>query len=319
MDLKFLDFEQPIAELEAKIGELRANANESAINIEAEIAPLRQKIAQKTQEIFSNLTPWQTVQLSRHPLRPHALDYIPLVFSEFHELAGDRSFSDDAAIVGGLARLDGRAVMVLGQQKGRDNKQKVKRNFAMARPEGYRKALRLMQMAERFGLPVLTLIDTPGAYPGIGAEERNQSEAIARNLLVMSELNVPIVATVIGEGGSGGALAIGVSDATLMLQYATYSVITPEGCASILWKSADRARDAAEAMGMTSARLKSLGLIDGIVTEPLGGAHRDVGTTAQSLKAALIKQLDEICALSNVDRAERRYKRLRAYGASKAA
>ena len=319
MNPNFLDFEQPIAELEAKIGELRANANESAINIEAEIAPLRQKIAQKTQEIFSNLTPWQTVQLSRHPLRPHALDYIPLVFSEFHELAGDRSFSDDAAIVGGLARLDGRAVMVLGQQKGRDNKQKVKRNFAMARPEGYRKALRLMQMAERFGLPVLTLIDTPGAYPGIGAEERNQSEAIARNLLVMSELNVPIVATVIGEGGSGGALAIGVSDATLMLQYATYSVITPEGCASILWKSADRARDAAEAMGMTSARLKSLGLIDGIVTEPLGGAHRDVGTTAQSLKAALVKQLDEICALSDVDRAERRYKRLRAYGASKAA
>ena len=319
MNPNFLDFEQPIAELEAKIGELRANANESAINIEAEIAPLRQKIAQKTQEIFSNLTPWQTVQLSRHPLRPHALDYIPLVFSEFHELAGDRSFSDDAAIVGGLARLDGRAVMVLGQQKGRDNKQKVKRNFAMARPEGYRKALRLMQMAERFGLPVLTLIDTPGAYPGIGAEERNQSEAIARNLLVMSELNVPIVATVIGEGGSGGALAIGVGDATLMLQYATYSVITPEGCASILWKSADRARDAAEAMGMTSARLKSLGLIDGIVTEPLGGAHRDVGTTAQSLKAALVKQLDEICALSDIDRAERRYKRLRAYGASKAA
>lgn len=319
MNPNFLDFEQPIAELEAKIGELRANAQESAINIEAEIAPLRQKIAQKTQEIFANLTPWQTVQLSRHPLRPHALDYIPLVFSEFHELAGDRSFSDDAAIVGGLARLDGRAVMVLGQQKGRDNKQKVKRNFAMARPEGYRKALRLMQMAERFGLPVLTLIDTPGAYPGIGAEERNQSEAIARNLLVMSELNVPIIATVIGEGGSGGALAIGVSDSTLMLQYATYSVITPEGCASILWKSADRARDAAEAMGMTSARLKSLGLIDTIVTEPLGGAHRDVGTTAQSLKAALIKQLDEIAALNNADRLERRYQRLRAYGASKAA
>lgn len=319
MNPNFLDFEQPIAELEAKIVDLRANAQESAINIEAEIAPLRQKIAQKTQEIFANLTPWQTVQLSRHPLRPHALDYIPLVFSEFHELAGDRSFSDDAAIVGGLARMDGRAVMVLGQQKGRDNKQKVKRNFAMARPEGYRKALRLMQMAERFALPVLTLIDTPGAYPGIGAEERNQSEAIARNLLVMSELNVPIIATVIGEGGSGGALAIGVSDATLMLQYATYSVITPEGCASILWKSADRARDAAEAMGMTSARLKSLGLIDAIVTEPLGGAHRDVGTTAQSLKAALIKQLDEISTLSNADRSERRYQRLRAYGASKAA
>jgi acetyl-CoA carboxylase carboxyl transferase subunit alpha len=319
MNPNFLDFEQPIAELEARIVELRANAQDSAINIEAEIRTLQQKIALKSKEIFNQLTPWQTVQLSRHPLRPHALDYIPLIFSEFHELAGDRSFADDAAIVGGLARIDGQAVMVLGQQKGRDTKQKVKRNFAMPRPEGYRKALRLMQMAERFRLPLLTFIDTPGAYPGIGAEERNQSEAIARNLLVMSELNVPIIATVIGEGGSGGALAIGVSDITLMLQYATYSVITPEGCASILWKSADRARDAAEAMGMTSDRLKALGLIDAIVPEPLGGAHRNTEAIAATLKSNLLTQLKTLCAMSDSERAERRYKRLRAYGASKAA
>ena len=319
MNPNFLDFEQPIAELEDKIVGLRANALGSAINIESEIRALQDKIAQKTKEIFANLTAWQTAQLSRHPLRPHSLDLIPLIFSEFHELAGDRSFSDDAAIVGGLARIDGQAVVVLGQQKGRDTKQKVKRNFAMSRPEGYRKALRLMQMAERFHLPLVTLIDTPGAYPGIGAEERNQSEAIARNLLTLSELNVPIIATVIGEGGSGGALAIGVSDVTLMLQYATYSVISPEGCASILWKSAEHARDAAEAMGITSGRLKALGLIDEIVPEPLGGAHRNTEVIAATLKAALLKQLKTLGGYSDAERAERRYKRLRGYGSSKAA
>jgi acetyl-CoA carboxylase carboxyl transferase subunit alpha len=319
MNPNFLDFEQPIAELEAKIADLRANALDSAINIEAEIGALEGKIAAKTKEIFANLSAWQTAQLSRHPLRPHSSDYIPLIFSEFHELAGDRSFSDDAAIIGGLARIDGQAVVILGQQKGRDTKQKVKRNFAMPRPEGYRKALRLMQMAQRFRLPLLTFIDTPGAYPGIGAEERNQSEAIARNLLTLSELNVPIIATVIGEGGSGGALAIGVSDATLMLQYGTYSVISPEGCASILWKSAEHARDAAEAMGITSARLKALGLIDEIVPEPPGGAHRDVAAVAATLKAALLVQLKSLGALSDAQRAERRYKRLRGYGAVKAA
>ncbi len=319
MNPNFLDFEQPIAELEAKIAELRANALDSAINIEAEIRALDAKIAAKTKEIFASLSAWQTAQLSRHPLRPHSLDYIPLIFSEFHELAGDRSYSDDAAIVGGLARIDGQAVVILGQQKGRDTKQKVKRNFAMPRPEGYRKALRLMQMAQRFHLPLLTFIDTPGAYPGIGAEERNQSEAIARNLLTLSELNVPIIATVIGEGGSGGALAIGVSDVTLMLQYGTYSVISPEGCASILWKSAEHAREAAEAMGITSARLKALGLIDEIVPEPLGGAHRDVAAVAATLKAALLVQLKKLGALSDADRAERRYTRLRGYGSAKVA
>jgi len=319
MNPNFLDFEQPIAELEAKIVELRANALGSAINIESEISGLQDKIAKKTKEIFANLTAWQTAQLSRHPLRPHSLDLIPLIFSEFHELAGDRSFSDDAAIVGGLARIDGQAVVVLGQQKGRDTKQKVKRNFAMPRPEGYRKALRLMQMAERFHLPLITLIDTPGAYPGIGAEQRNQSEAIARNLLTLSELNVPIIATVIGEGGSGGALAIGVSDVTLMLQYATYSVISPEGCASILWKSAEHARDAAEAMGITSGRLKALGLIDEIVAEPLGGAHRNTELIAATLKTALLKQLKTLGGYSDAERAERRYQRLRGYGSNIAA
>ncbi len=315
----YLDFEQPIADLEAKIGELRAGAQNSAINIENEIAQLKLKISQKTGEIFANLTAWQTAQTARHPLRPHTLDYIPLIFSEFHELAGDRAFSDDAAIVGGLAKLDGQAVMVLGQQKGRDTKQKVKRNFAMPRPEGYRKALRLMQLAERFQLPLITLIDTPGAYPGIGAEERNQSEAIARNLLVLSELKVPVIASVIGEGGSGGALAIGVSDCTLMLQYATYSVISPEGCAAILWKNADRARDAAEAMGITSARLKSLNLIDEIVPEPLGGAHRNTEAIAASLKAAIQKNLQDLQKLSTEQLLERRYQRLRSYGRAKAA
>jgi acetyl-CoA carboxylase carboxyl transferase subunit alpha len=319
MNSYFLDFEQPISELEAKIVELRANASDSAINIESEIKTLQHKIAEKTKEIFANLNAWQISQIARHPQRPHAMDYIPLLFSEFHELAGDRSFSDDPAIVGGLARIDGQAVVVLGQQKGRDTKQKVKRNFAMPRPEGYRKALRLMQMAQRFKLPLLTLIDTPGAYPGIGAEERNQSEAIARNLITLSELNVPIIASVIGEGGSGGALAIGVSDVTLMLQYATYSVISPEGCASILWKSAERANEAAEAMGITSSRLKKLGLIDEIVAEPLGGAHRDFEATAATLKKAILAQLTMLNGLDDQARLDRRYKRLRSYGASKAA
>jgi acetyl-CoA carboxylase carboxyl transferase subunit alpha len=319
MNPNFLDFEQPIAELESKISELRANAKDSAINIEAEVKTLQQKIADKTKEIFASLNAWQISQIARHPQRPHAMDYIPLIFSEFHELAGDRSFSDDAAIVGGLARIDGQAVVVLGQQKGRDTKQKVKRNFAMPRPEGYRKALRLMQMAERFKLPLITLIDTPGAYPGIGAEERNQSEAIARNLITLSELNVPIIASVIGEGGSGGALAIGVSDVTLMMQYSIYSVISPEGCASILWKSAERANDAAEAMGITSSRLKQLGLIDEIVPEPLGGAHRNFEASAAALKKSLLAQLAVLNGMGEQARLDRRYQRLRSYGASKAA
>ncbi len=319
MNPNFLDFEQPIAELEAKLAELKSASDDSAINIEKESGQLKLKINAKTQEIFSNLTSWQVTQLSRHPLRPHALDYIGAIFSEFHELAGDRSFSDDAAIVGGLAKLDEIAVMVIGQQKGRDTKQKVRRNFAMPRPEGYRKALRLMQMAERFGLPVLTLIDTPGAYPGIGAEERNQSEAIAHNLLVLSDLRVPIVASVIGEGGSGGALAIGVSDVTLMLQYATYSVISPEGCASILWKSADRAKDAAEAMGITSDRLKSLKLIDHIVPEPLGGAHRDLDKICANLKSAIKAELLRLKAIPLDALLDQRYRRLRGYGEAKAA
>jgi acetyl-CoA carboxylase carboxyl transferase subunit alpha len=319
MNPNFLEFEQPIADLEAQIAQLKANAADSAINIDGEVKTLSQKLANKTQEIFSNLSPWQSAQVARHPMRPHALDYIQIMFSEFHELAGDRSFADDAAIVGGLARIDGQAVMVIGQQKGRDTKQKIKRNFAMPRPEGYRKALRLMQMAERFQLPLITLIDTPGAYPGIGAEERNQSEAIARNLMVLSELKTPVIACVIGEGGSGGALAIGVSDVTLMLQFATYSVITPEGCASILWKSAERAKDAAEAMGITSDRLKALGLIDEIVAEPLGGAHRNMEDTAAALKIAVLAQLKHLGAQSINELLEARYRRLRGYGEIKAA
>ena len=319
MNPNFLDFEQPIAELEAKLAELKCASDDSAINIEKESAQLKLKIVAKTQEIFNNLSSWQVTQLSRHPLRPHALDYIGSIFSEFHELAGDRSFSDDAAIVGGLAKLDDIAVMVIGQQKGRDTKQKVRRNFAMPRPEGYRKALRLMHMAERFGLPLVTLIDTPGAYPGIGAEERNQSEAIAHNLLVLSDLRTPIVASVIGEGGSGGALAIGVSDVTLMLQYATYSVISPEGCASILWISADRAKDAAEAMGITSDRLKALKLIDHVVAEPTGGAHRDQDKICANLKAAIKAELLRLKAIPMDALLDARYQRLRGYGEARAA
>ncbi len=315
MNPNFLDFEQPIAELEAKIQELRRASTGPAVNIETEVNGLQEKLRARTAEIFKALTPWQVSQLARHPQRPYTNDYLGLVFDEFHELAGDRAFADDAAIVGGLARLDGRSVMVIGQQKGRDTKAKIRRNFGMPRPEGYRKALRLMKMAERFKLPLLTFIDTPGAYPGIGAEERGQSEAIARNLLEMAELKIPIVCTVIGEGGSGGALAIGVGDRTLMLEYSTYSVITPEGCASILWRSAEKAKDAAEALGLTAPRLAELGLIDQIVQEPLGGAHRDAQGMAARLKTVLLAQLDSLERLDAPTLLEQRYQRLRKYGA----
>src|SRR5574337_1102416 len=317
MNPNFLDFEQPIAELEGKIQELRHASHGQAFNIEDEVRKLRDKLKRKTAEIFKDLTPWQIAQLARHPARPYTLDYVQTICSEFHELAGDRAYADDAAIVGGLARMDGRALMVIGQQKGRDTKTKIRRNFGMPRPEGYRKALRLMQMAERFGLPILTFIDTPGAYPGVGAEERGQSEAIARNLLEMSQLRVPIVCTVIGEGGSGGALAIGVGDRTVMLQYSTYPVISPEGCASILWKTADKAKDAAEALGITAPRLLELGLIDKVVREPLGGAHRDPHAMAIRLKAVLRNQLDELERSDRAGLVGERYKRLRRYGAFK--
>ncbi|MET0330131.1 MAG: acetyl-CoA carboxylase carboxyltransferase subunit alpha [Dyella sp.] len=315
MNPNFLDFEQPIAELDAKIEELRRASHGQAFNIDEEVAKLREKLKLKTAEIFRNLTPWQITQLSRHPARPYTLDYIGAICEEFHELAGDRAYADDAAIVGGIGRINGRALMIIGHQKGRDTKTKVRRNFGMPRPEGYRKALRLMQMAERFGLPLLTLIDTPGAYPGVGAEERGQSEAIARNLLEMAQLKVPVICTVIGEGGSGGALAIGVGDRTIMLQYSTYSVISPEGCASILWKSAEKAKDAAEALGITAPRLKELGLIDKVVREPLGGAHRSPQSMAVRLKAVLMNQLDELEAITLPDLLAQRYQRLRQYGA----
>ena len=294
MNPNFLDFEQPIADLESKIQELRRASTGPAVNVETEVKGLQAKLKVRTAEIFKALTPWQISQLARHPLRPYTLDYLGLICDEFHELAGDRAYADDAAIVGGLARINGRAFMVIGQQKGRDTKEKIKRNFGMPRPEGYRKALRLMKMAERFQLPLFTFIDTMGAYPGIGAEERGQSEAIARNLLEMAELKVPIICTVIGEGGSGGALAIGVGDRTLMLEYSTYSVITPEGCASILWKSADKARDAAEAMGITANRLFEHKLIDRIIPEPLGGAHRDPTAMAAILKETILDELAEL-------------------------
>ncbi|QNK02434.1 acetyl-CoA carboxylase carboxyltransferase subunit alpha [Dyella telluris] len=315
MNPNFLDFEQPIAELDAKIEELRHASHGQAFNIDEEVGRLREKLKLKTNEIFRNLTPWQVTQLSRHPGRPYTLDYISVMCDEFHELAGDRAYADDAAIVGGLGRINGRSVMIIGHQKARDTKGKVRRNFGMPRPEGYRKALRLMKMAERFGLPLITLIDTPGAYPGVGAEERGQSEAIARNLLEMADLKTPIVCTVIGEGGSGGALAIGVGDRTVMLQYSTYSVISPEGCASILWKSAEKAKDAAEALGLTAPRLLELGLIDKVVREPLGGAHRNPHSMAVRLKAVLLNQLDELEALPVKDLLDLRYKRLRGYGA----
>ena len=317
MNPNFLDFEQPIAELEAKIQELRHASHGQAMNIDEEISRLKDKCRAKTEQIFAHLSPWQITQLARHPQRPHAVDYLPLVFDEFEELAGDRAYAEDAAIIAGLARLSGRPVMVLAQEKGRDTRQKVKRNFGMPRPEGYRKAKRLMEMAERFRLPIVSFIDTPGAYPGVGAEERGQSEAIATNLALMARLRTPIICTVIGEGGSGGALAIGVGDRTLMLEYAIYSVISPEGCASILWKSAERAREAAEALGVTSARLKELGLIDEIIKEPLGGAHRDPQAAAEALRQAVFRQLDTLQGLDATALVEQRYERLRAYGSQK--
>src|SRR5476651_2408028 len=287
MKTTFLDFEQPIAELEAKIEELRFVQDDSAVDISEEIERLSKKSQQLTKDLYANLTPWQVSQIARHPQRPYTLDYVNELFTDFHELHGDRSYADDLAIVGGLARVNGQPCKVIGQEKGRDTKERAARNFGMPRPEGYRKAERLMRLAEKFGLPIFTFIDTPGAYPGIGAEERGQSEAIGRNLYVMAELKTPIVATIIGEGGSGGALAIAVGDALLMLQYSTYSVISPEGCASILWKSAEYAAEAAETLGITSNRLKTLGLVDKIVNEPLGGAHRDYDATMQTLKKAL--------------------------------
>jgi acetyl-CoA carboxylase carboxyl transferase subunit alpha len=315
MNPNFLDFEQPIAELDAKIQELRLASHGQAFNIEDEISTLQDKLKAKTAEIYRNLTPWQVAQLARHPARPYTLDYIGVMCEEFHELSGDRAFAEDAAIVGGLGRINGRGVVIVGHQKGRDTKSKIRRNFGMPRPEGYRKALRLMHMAERFKLPLLTFIDTAGAWPGVDAEARGQSEAIARNLLEMSELEVPIVCTVIGEGGSGGALAIGVGDRTNMLQYSTYSVITPEGCASILWKSPERAKDAADALGLTAPRLLELGLIDKVIREPLGGAHRNPRSMAVRLKAILMAQLDELEPLDTASRLEQRYQRLRRYGA----
>ena len=319
MNPNFLDFEQPIADLESRIQELRRASDGHAVNIDSEVDTLQEKLRARTAEIFSALTPWQISQLARHPQRPYTLDYLALVCDEFHELAGDRAYADDAAIVGGLARIAGRACVVIGQQKGRDTKSKIRRNFGMPRPEGYRKALRLMKLAERFSLPLFTFIDTPGAYPGVGAEERGQSEAIARNLLEMAELKVPVVCTVIGEGGSGGALAIGIGDRTLMLEYSTYSVISPEGCASILWKSADKARDAAEALGLTATRLLEHGLIDRVVGEPLGGAHRDPAAMAATLKGVLLEELATLESMPLPDLLERRYRRLRGYGAYQSA
>ncbi|WP_027854662.1 acetyl-CoA carboxylase carboxyl transferase subunit alpha [Marinobacterium litorale] len=315
MNPNYLDFEQPIAELEAKINELRLVADDNAdLNLGDEIDRLQEKSRNLTQNIFSDLTAWQISQVARHPKRPYTLDYIDVIFDEFEEIHGDRHFSDDKALVGGLARLEGKPVMVIGQQKGRDVKERGYRNFGMPRPEGYRKALRLMEMAERFKMPIFTFIDTPGAYPGIDAEERGQSEAIAYNLAKMSHLNTPIISTVIGEGGSGGALAIGVCDELLMLQYSTYSVISPEGCASILWKSAERAADAAKAMGITSSRLHELGLVDQVINEPLGGAHRDPVLMAANLKQALLETLDRLGGMEMEELLDRRYQRLMSYG-----
>ena len=313
-----LDFERPIVELEAQIAELRNVGSDANVNISEEIERLKSKSDELTRSIFGKLSAWQVAQLARHPQRPYALDYVEHLFTDFQELHGDRAFADDPAVVGGLARLDGRPVMVIGHQKGRSTRQKLARRFGMPGPEGYRKALRLMQLAERFALPVLTFIDTPGAYPGVGAEERGQSEAIARNLLEMARLETPVIATVIGEGGSGGALALGVGDRVLMLQYSVYSVISPEGCASILWKSAEKAADAAEAMGITSSRLLELELIDRIVDEPLGGAHRDPHAMATDLKRALLEALAELDGLDREQLLEARYERLMRYGQYKA-
>ncbi|MDE4014843.1 acetyl-CoA carboxylase carboxyl transferase subunit alpha [Glaesserella parasuis] len=315
MTTEYLDFELPIAELEAKIEALRsAVGNDNKINLDDEIARLQKKSEELTKKTFSDLDAWQISRMARHPSRPYTLDYIERIFTEFDELAGDRAFADDKAIVGGIARLDGRPVMVIGHQKGRTVKEKVKRNFGMPAPEGYRKALRLMQMAERFNMPIITFIDTPGAYPGIGAERRGQSEAIARNLREMSTLKVPVICTVIGEGGSGGALAIGVGDKVNMLQYSTYSVISPEGCASILWKSAEKASTAAEVMGLTAPRLKELELIDNIVPEPLGGAHRNFDEMAANLKQRLLEDLADLDPLNAEALLDRRYQRLMGYG-----
>ncbi|AAV82521.1 acetyl-CoA carboxylase carboxyl transferase subunit alpha [Idiomarina loihiensis] len=316
MSLNFLDFEQPIAELEAQIEELKSvgNRGQLDLNLEEEVQRLTTKSQELTEKIFSDLGAWQVAQLARHPLRPYTLDYIRMIFTEFDEMAGDRSFANDEAIVGGIARLDGTPVMVIGQQKGRETKEKIRRNFGMPKPEGYRKALRLMQTAERFKMPIVTFIDTPGAYPGIGAEERGQSEAIARNLKVMARLTVPIVCTVIGEGGSGGALAIGVGDRVNMLQYSTYSVISPEGCASILWKSASKAPLAAEAMGVTAERSKELGLVDSVIPEPLGGAHRHQEEMAVRLKRQLIADLGSLQGLSHEELLDQRYRKLMSFG-----
>ncbi len=314
MNLDFLEFEQPIAELQAKIEELRRVGSNAELNLGDEIEDLQQKSDDLTRSIFSKLDAWQISQLARHPQRPYTLDYVERLFTDFQELHGDRAFAEDAAIVAGLARLDGRPVVVIGHQKGRNTREKVERSFGMPRPEGYRKALRIMRMAEKFRLPILTFIDTPGAYPGIGAEERGQSEAIARNLFEMARLKTPIICTVIGEGGSGGALAIGVGDSVLMLQYSTYSVISPEGCASILWKSAKKAADAAEAMGITSGRLKALELIEQVIEEPLGGAHRDVDETARRVKRVLLSELKRLYRLDPESLIARRYDRLMAYG-----
>jgi acetyl-CoA carboxylase carboxyl transferase subunit alpha len=314
MNPNFLEFEQPIAELEAKIEELRLVGSGTDVNISEEIRKLEEKNTALTESIFKDLTPWQISQLARHPQRPYTLDYIHRIFTDFDELHGDRSFGDDPALIGGIARLDGRSVMVIGHQKGREVKEKVRRNFGMPKPEGYRKALRLMEMAERFKLPVLTFIDTPGAFPGIDAEERGQSEAIARNLRTMSSLKTPIIATVVGEGGSGGALAIGVCDHLQMLQYSTYSVISPEGCASILWRNADKASEAAAAMGLTAERLHELGIVDEVVPEPLGGAHRHYDQMAETLRQSLLRQIDELQAMETTSLTERRYERLLSYG-----
>lgn len=314
MKVTFLDFEQSVSELENKIEQLRYVQDDSALDISDEIGRLQKKSHSLTKDIYAKLTPWQISQVSRHPQRPYTLDYIQHLFTDFEELHGDRNYADDPAIVGGLARFNGQSVMVIGHQKGRDTKERQYRNFGMPRPEGYRKAMRLMRLAEKFGIPIMTFIDTPGAYPGVGAEERGQSEAIGKNLYVMAELKVPIICTIIGEGGSGGALAIAVGDAMLMLQYATYSVISPEGCASILWKSADKAADAAETLGITATRLKTLGLVDKIISEPLGGAHRDYPAMMQSLKKALQDTLKQVQSQTTDEMLQTRFSRLMSYG-----
>jgi acetyl-CoA carboxylase carboxyl transferase subunit alpha len=314
MAMNFLEFEQPIAELEAKIEELKFLGSDAGVKISEEVKKLQAKSRALTTNIFSNLTPWQITQLARHPQRPYALDYVSMIFTDWNELHGDRMYGDDLAIVGGLARLEGMPVVVIGHQKGRDTKERVRRNYGMPKPEGYRKALRLMHMAERFRLPIVTLIDTPGAYPGIGSEERGQSEAIARNLFEMSSLSAPILSVVIGEGGSGGALAIGVCDRLIMLQFSVYSVISPEGCASILWKSADKKEAAADAMSITADRLTKLGLVDEVIKEPLGAAHRDPEAMAEALKASLIRNLAELCRQPITTLLDNRQKRLSCFG-----